>query len=442
MPRLGVVGRSAGSALWLVMVASLAACGDDTSSGTALPGSGVAGTSSPSATSATGSGGAAGSGGAGGSAGDGGASSSTGIGGDQGSSEGVGAGIPTCETAPLGPTPIEEVDVESCLPIGGSPVPVGDPDLGADYLDQLISIGTRRAAGGRYTSNGPILMDADGSNASAPVLVDGTILAVRAADLGVLRQGPTLERFDEDGGALGDAVTVSDQTGPQWLAADDSGWLLAWLVDEEVHAVALEADGTPRADEQVLDNAWFEETFGFKSASRGSTTALVFGGSTITDGRIGVSLWTDGANEVTNRESICAPAHLSLLAAVSREEGWLLLLELGDPGSLQTLLVPLDADGTSTEPARHLVGFQNGFSMARNGATVMVTGESDEGLSIARAFDAATLAPLAPPVCLTNAATGFPVAVDADVGGFAFLHANDEGSQLLLTLANENGEGL
>lgn len=427
--------------LVVLVAASLAACGGDDETTTTSAGSVGPGGTPSSSTSAS----ETGSGGAGASAGDGGAgtgpsaSGGAGSGGDPSgnggsSAEGTGGG-PVCEVAPLGPDALEDVAAEDCEPVGGTPVAFGDPELFADYFSELITVGARRAAGGVYVANGPILLDADGASASEPLVLGATSVASRDGELGVLISGPAIQRFDEDGVEIGGLEAAAEVGGPQAIAADDAGWLLAWVDAGNVNARAYDADLAPRGDAMPVieaDPAWLV------AAGSGESIGLAIedGGS------MHFARFTGGELDGVLVDAVCSPNDITPVAIAAREGGWVLLARLADADEPSTILVALDADGAVDGAARRIEGFFDPTSIAVNGSVVMITGTDADNVSIVRPFDSATLDPAGPPVCLNGEVNGYPAAADAEGEGFAFLYATDDGTQQLVVFTDASGAGI
>jgi hypothetical protein len=420
----------------------VAACGGDdegSTSGTAAGGQQVA--SSSASGTGTGGGGTGGStASAGGGEATGGGSASTGTGGGNGEgASSAGGGVPDCETEPLGATPVEDVAWEDCVPVGGTPVPVGgEADGTLDYYAQLLTVGERRAAGGPDTSAGPLLFDSDGANPVLGTAVEGTTIASRDDQLGVLGPGPSLLRFDEAGAPIGDATVVAEASGEQTIGADASGWLVAWEAEGQLLAQPIDDGGSLDGDAHVVVPELDDDRVTLAASNGGATTALAFSAGDA----IGVATWSAGELAGSLPLIVCSPQPLAVVAVAPRGDGWIVLARLGDADEAVGLLLALDASGQLAADPRRLEGLANASGLAVNGDTVMVTGNDPDDRGVARAFDAESLEPAGPPVCLTAERTFFPVAVDADGEGFAFLYGDDETFQLLLSRTDASGRGI
>lgn len=301
---------------------------------------------------------------------------------------------------------VEVVDIAAgagCAAPGGVLVTLStSPSLGTTF-SRTGPVGTRRFAFGA-DSNVLMTFAPDGTAPSPLVFGPVAVASSGTALAGVLVGASSVEVafYDEAAAPVGPPVSVSATPGDALSVGSGApGTLAVWRSAGAIHGRVVQGGALAGAFDLAAGS-------GGDGACRTATVADDQGFGVAynrhqTDGTTRTS-WVrirpDGTIALAKALLTSQQAH-TLFDMVRTKTGYLLALGEGDPGSV-TVLLSLDEFGNVAPPARRLLGTRLPFGLAVNDTTTCVVAQLEGGGAAMRALDA-TLAPLAPWVCLDGA---------------------------------------
>jgi hypothetical protein len=247
-------------------------------------------------------------------------------------------------------------------------------------ISSLVAFGNRRIAQ-RY--DGFVLLDADGSNASAAPLATSRAAAafdgqsiVAAFDDGI---GPFIQFFSATGAPSG---TTSRAEGfPQLgiaLSASNGSGLLVYATQAGVRGRGIGVGNFAGEPFSVAGVAEVQDFTASIARDDKGNFGVAFAGTSFLGGtgkRLAFVKTSTTARIATGYNLEVGEARRRVVQLVKRAGGYALLIEYGK--TPQTHLVLLDEDGRLAGPVRRLVGSGSGFGLATSGGELGVLAMHD-----------------------------------------------------------------
>ena len=352
-------------------------------------------------------------------------------------------GASTTSAEPLGNLPtVDEPDVP-CVKGGGTRTLLfnaGDSGNGGPAVTRVQSLGARRfAAGGNLP--GFITFDATGAAPQLFPVALGTVQTAFSSEgdvIGAMALNASTvdyQRYDANGAAQGAPVTLATgivSPGALWMGSGGGGSLAAWSAGATLTAAGVTAAGAAAGAPWTLATGGTSARVVMAYANGKYAIAYSFSVSTGTVARFQLADATGPSGAAVDILSAAAAVgKVEVVAIVPTSKGFLLIFDRGADDLVY--VVPLDASGKVSGPARRLLGGDAPWGLASRGDDVaLVTMSNDTKVNgnegprkpQFRALDPAGV-PLAPWVCFDERiATGQyqDMGVLAEPNGYAVVY--------------------